>query len=535
MRIDAHPEFDLVAQGVDEQIAVLVEITAPRLDPPDEGTRPRHTLQIVLDRSGSMAGDRLGAAKTALLDVLDRLSPDDNFGLVAFDHQTQVVVPAGPLRDRSAARSAIAALAPGGSTDLSGGYLRGLQEAERVAGPAGATVLLISDGHANRGVTDPERLGAIAEEAFGRGVTTSALGIGLGYDERLLAALARAGRGNDGFAEHADAAVPFIAGQAEGLLAQAAQAVSVLVRMEPSVRGVQLLNELPLSVLPNGTLIELGSLSSEETRTLTLVLDVPGGAPLGPLRLADLELSYARLPDLAPGTASVPLDVTVVTAAQAADRPSSPRVRTERVYQHAQQAKQRAAGALNRNDGRTALDELARARAAVQAAAATAPAEMADDLAEEIAVLTALTREAEAGRYARAAKGSMKDYADKNRNRGRQQSAGTQLDYQSWSATPEPGPPNPPPVPPPSAVPPTTPPRPVNHPRGRGSARPVPAEPRKDPRRAWIDLSEAVRTLPLDPADRERIARALVEVLNGRPDFDAARFHAHAVSRTSHP
>jgi len=73
-----------------------------------------------------------------------------------------------------------------GRTDLSAGYLRGLQEARRVAGPAGATLLILSDGHANAGVTDPDRLGGVAAQAKSAGVSTSTLGLGLGYDEALL-------------------------------------------------------------------------------------------------------------------------------------------------------------------------------------------------------------------------------------------------------------------------------------------------------------------------------------------------------------
>ncbi|MFF0291535.1 VWA domain-containing protein [Streptomyces sp. NPDC005262] len=260
-------------------------------------------------------GERLEVAKTALKDVLGRLRPEDNFGLVAFDDQVQVVVPAGPLTDKDAVKSAISALRPGGSTDLSAGYLRGLQEAEQVARDAGATVLLVSDGHANRGVTDPEILGEKADQAFHRGITTSALGIGQEYDEHMLAALARDGRGNDGMAEHTDAAAQFIAAQVDGLLAQAAQAVCLLLRMEPALRGVDLVNELPVTATTDGPLVELGSLYSGETRTLTLVLDLPAGPPLGPVRLGALELSWTELPALKQHTATVPLDAEVVPPA----------------------------------------------------------------------------------------------------------------------------------------------------------------------------------------------------------------------------
>ena len=69
---------------------------------------------------------------------------------------------------------------------------------------AGGTLLLISDGHANAGVIDPEQLGAVAAKAAADGITTTTVGFGLGYDERLLKAIAAGGNGSELFAEHAD-------------------------------------------------------------------------------------------------------------------------------------------------------------------------------------------------------------------------------------------------------------------------------------------------------------------------------------------
>lgn len=153
MQLSTKLDCDLVAVEQADELTLLVELTAPT--PPTTTTRQPATLQVVLDRSGSMAGDRLEGAKQALVALIDRLDPTDNFGLVAFDDSVEVVVPAGPLTSKSAVKDVIAAIDDGGSTDLSSGYLRGLQEARRVAGPTGATLLLMSDGHANAGVTDP--------------------------------------------------------------------------------------------------------------------------------------------------------------------------------------------------------------------------------------------------------------------------------------------------------------------------------------------------------------------------------------------
>ncbi|MGW4638384.1 vWA domain-containing protein [Sphaerisporangium sp. NPDC004334] len=140
-----------------------------------------------------MAAGRLAGAQRALLALVDRLDPADDFGLVTFDDSATVNVPAGPLTDRRAVKQAISALRPGGSTDLSSGLLRGVQEAHPASAGTGATLLLISDGHANLGTTDPVKLGQVAMAAQRHGVTTTTLGYGLDYDEELMAAIADGG------------------------------------------------------------------------------------------------------------------------------------------------------------------------------------------------------------------------------------------------------------------------------------------------------------------------------------------------------
>src|SRR4051812_41689742 len=105
MHITAHLDVDMVAVETEDEISVLLELAAPAASTDADEARPPATLQVVLDRSGSMAeDDRLGGAKRALLALIDRLDPTDNFGLVAFDDEATVVVPAGPLPDKEAGR-----------------------------------------------------------------------------------------------------------------------------------------------------------------------------------------------------------------------------------------------------------------------------------------------------------------------------------------------------------------------------------------------------------------------------------------------
>jgi len=124
MKLDALLNVDVVAVETADQLSALVQLTAPSA-PGSTVTRTPSTLVVVLDRSGSMrSGGRLEGAKTALLTLIDQLSPTDRFGVVTFDDAVRVDVPAGPLTDKPAVKRGIAQIQPGGTTDLSSGYLR---------------------------------------------------------------------------------------------------------------------------------------------------------------------------------------------------------------------------------------------------------------------------------------------------------------------------------------------------------------------------------------------------------------------------
>src|SRR4051812_23400753 len=123
MQVTPHTDVDVVAIEQDDAVSVMLELFAPTSQ--SDATRPPAAVEIVLDRSGSMNGDRLETAKHALISLIDRLRPDDRLGVIAFDDDIAVVVPAGELADKNAARHAVAQVGPGGMTNLSGGLLRG--------------------------------------------------------------------------------------------------------------------------------------------------------------------------------------------------------------------------------------------------------------------------------------------------------------------------------------------------------------------------------------------------------------------------
>lgn len=411
MHLDAHMDVDLVALETEDEVTVMLELCAPA----EERTAPRPpaTVQVVLDRSGSMAGERLEAAKCALAELAERLDPADRLGVVAFDDEVDVVVPAGPLSDKRAVRDVVLQLGPGRTTNLSAGLLRGIQEARRAAGEAGATLLLLSDGHANAGVTDVDRLASVAATARARGVTTTTIGIGLGYDEALLAGIARGGQGAHAFAADGDTAGATVSGEVDGLLSKPVQAASLIVRPNAPVDTLTVWNDLPGHGVGDGVMIELGDLWAGERRRLVLGFAVPAMPALGLAEIATLELRYVELPDFTEHTVTLPLAVNVVPGDQAAGRVRDPQVQTELLFQQAQDAKRRAAEAFARGDHDGAMGAYTACASMLAAAPGSA------ELREEAAIVAELADRTAAGDGAWAAKRSRAEHALKARQRGR--------------------------------------------------------------------------------------------------------------------
>lgn len=393
MHLNALLDVDVVAVESDDELSLLLELQAPQSAA--QAARPPRTLQVVLDRSGSMDGGPLEAAKRALVDLVGRLDPQDRFGLVAFDDRVDVVVPSGPVGDGNAVRHAIAAVHPRGMTNLSSGLIRGIEEARRTKGDGGATILLLSDGHANEGQTDPDVLGSFSGAVRRDRMTIGAIGIGAHYDEALLSAVAAGGAGNVHFAAEPDAIGGALAEEVDGLLDQVVQAASLGVTPGPAMRSVTLFNDLPVSPLADGFVVELGDFSAGEDRRLLLSADVPALADLGLAEVCRLTLRWTDVATMQTQTVEVPVHVGVVPGDAAAGRIAKPEVRTEFAYQQAQRSRKDAADALRRGDRDAASALLRDAGEGLSAVAAAAPASLAGALVEESALLVEAADEAQ--------------------------------------------------------------------------------------------------------------------------------------------
>jgi Ca-activated chloride channel family protein len=257
---------------------LLMEVVAPAAVRRETG-RPPVNLAFVIDRSGSMQGAKLETAKQAVGDAIARLAPEDRFAIVAYDDTVDIVAESSlaTAEARRRAAEACSRITAGNSTNLGEGWLRGCEQVARNLVEGGVNrCLLLTDGLANIGMTDPAELQAHAAELRQRGVATSTFGVGADFDERLLQAMADAGGGHFYFIESAAQIRDAMTGEVGESLDVVARDATLAVTVPEGVT-VEFLSPFGSENRGDVTPLRLGDLVSEQQLRTVVRLNFPHG------------------------------------------------------------------------------------------------------------------------------------------------------------------------------------------------------------------------------------------------------------------
>ncbi len=273
-------------------IGYLVDVRAPVAT---SARRSPLNLALVIDRSGSMAdGGKMEYVKEAVRLVARNLGPQDGLSIVVYSDEVDILLAGGTARDRLLIDHHLDMLEPMGTTNLSGGLFEGMNLLRASFLDQGINrLVLLSDGLANRGVTDARELAQYAARTGGENISISTVGVGRDFDENLLMSLASASRGNYYYVGDAERLPEVFREEMQGLASIVAQNVTLTLRLE---RGVEVADVfgLPFERVGDAAHIRLGDMTSGDRRLVGLSLRLPGG-PEGLQEIGRVEADYDQV------------------------------------------------------------------------------------------------------------------------------------------------------------------------------------------------------------------------------------------------
>jgi Ca-activated chloride channel homolog len=304
--------------GAEQAVYALVDITSG--GGKVFGTMPAN-FGLVLDRSGSMDGEKMDNLKEAVGYVADHLSDNDLVSVTIFDDQVETVIPSQAAKNRSDIKGKVAKVIPRGGTQISDGLRAGLAEVKKGHSASRVNrVLLLTDGQT---WDDEDACLRLAEEAGKQNVAITTIGIGDEWNEKLLLQIAEKSQGNSHWIQNPIAILDAFRQEVEGMQAVAAVNLKLTARLSPGVKPVKVYSTVPMisdisakAVNGQGVTAGLGSLDGKQGQKVLIEMRVPAHAA-GTFRLGQVEITY-DVPSNGAKAQSVKTDLSIMFTDDAA-------------------------------------------------------------------------------------------------------------------------------------------------------------------------------------------------------------------------
>ncbi len=272
------PQYSSVLENTKGELNVLL-----KLEGQETATIKRQPLDlaVVIDRSGSMTGDKIASVKAAALELLKKLDQDDRVTLISYSDSVSLHAQSTRMtpQGRKSLRSKILRIRSGGSTALGPATIRALNilSSKKRRAQVLRHVMLLSDGLANTGESSPAALGNYAAQAFVKGVSLSTLGVGLDYNEDLMTHLADQGGGQYHFINDDTMIASVLDGELGGLMATVAREMSLKIKTAQGV-AVKKVFGYPVSKKGGFNIVKVGSVRAGQKRDIVVQLAIDPGA-----------------------------------------------------------------------------------------------------------------------------------------------------------------------------------------------------------------------------------------------------------------
>ena len=254
--------------------------------------RPPVNLSIVLDKSGSMQGQKMLHAKQAAIMAVERLSSNDMVSIVTYDDEANVVWPATRATEKRSIIQAIRRINASGSTALYDGVSKGAEELGKYLESQNVNrVILLSDGLANVGPSTPHELGRLGISLAKQGISVTTIGLGLGYNEDLMTDLAGYSDGNHSFAENAWDLARIFDRELENALSVVANEAVITIQCQNGVQPLRVIGR-DANISGRTVTTTIGQLYRAQEKFLLLEVEIPAGKKDTEQSIASVDVTY---------------------------------------------------------------------------------------------------------------------------------------------------------------------------------------------------------------------------------------------------
>lgn len=257
--------------------------------------RPPLNVALVLDRSGSMEGEKLERAKDAAKMAVGFLSPRDILSIVTYESEVDVLLPATRVTDKRRIMRAIDGIESDGNTALFAGVSKGAHELRKFIDRGRVNrVILLSDGLANVGPDSTDDLVDLGGALRREGISVTTIGLGLDYNEDLMSGLAQASDGNHAFArEPADLSRIFDL-EFKDAFEVVAKDVELVITCAPGIKPIRVLNREG-DVDGNVIRLDLNNVYSLQDRYFLIEVEVPAMRDGQSISVATVRARYLNM------------------------------------------------------------------------------------------------------------------------------------------------------------------------------------------------------------------------------------------------
>lgn len=368
MKADFALDYDVLTVEQPHKLFLMARLTSGAA--PDTQQRRPLNLSLVIDRSGSMAGDKLSFTRQAAQFLVQNLGAKDFLSIVLYNEQVDTLLSPEPVIHKDAITQRLSQIKASGMTNLSGGWLQGCTLVEQHRRDDYLNrVILMSDGLANRGITNQSQLTAIARQKREENVTTTTMGLGADFNEDLMMALADAGGGAFYFIESPEVAPLIFQEELRGLLSVVGQNLTVGIETTSHITHVKQLNAYNMHTDGRRVSFSLGDVFGDEVKTLLLELTIPALKEAGTCQIATLVFEYDEI--LASGTRHQTMEMPVMVNVASQDVQAAlpnPEVRQSVLLLQAAHARREAVAAADKGEYQQASQVLKQAAEAIDEA-----------------------------------------------------------------------------------------------------------------------------------------------------------------------